>query len=151
MKDTARLSASLLVRKGDAAPALMADARLGYHRPNGGAPVRPVPATSAEAPVAKATPAGAAPRTPSHDRAPRTGGSGPRIAMTLRLDSARHLRLKLLAAHEGKSCQALLLEALDAMIAQHAPEVTECACLQGTEKKREAAPEGTVPRRRVRA
>ena len=104
-------------------------------------PVRPVPAA----------PAGSAARKPSNDPAPRTGETGSRIAMTLRLDSARHLRLKLLAAHEGKSCQALLLEALDALIAQHGPEVTDCACLQGSGTRRDAATDGTASRRRVRA
>ncbi len=150
MKDTARLSASLLVRKGDAAPALVADARLGYHRPNGGGPVRRVPAAPADAPVAN-TPAKGRTPEPSNDRAPGAGETASRVAMTLRLDSTRHLRLKLLAAHEGRSCQALLLEALDALIAQHAPDVTECACLQANEKKSETPADEATARRRVRA
>lgn len=47
------------------------------------------------------------------------GLSGRKAAFTLRLDGERHLRLRLLSALTHRSSQQLLLEALDALLAQH--------------------------------
>ncbi|MBO9577046.1 MAG: hypothetical protein J7494_15045 [Sphingobium sp.] len=47
------------------------------------------------------------------------GLSGRKAAFTLRLDAERHLRLRLLSALTHRSSQQLLLEALDALLAQH--------------------------------
>ncbi|MGH6918112.1 MAG: hypothetical protein ACREJ0_10450, partial [Geminicoccaceae bacterium] len=46
----------------------------------------------------------------------RTAAAGDRVAFTLRLDRERHARLKLLAARRGRSCQEMLLRALDAYL-----------------------------------
>ncbi len=47
------------------------------------------------------------------------GLSGRKAAFTLRLDEERHLRLRLLSALVHRSSQQLLIEALDALLAQH--------------------------------
>lgn len=47
------------------------------------------------------------------------GLSGRKAAFTLRLDGERHLRLRLLSALTHRSSQQLLLEALDALLAQN--------------------------------
>lgn len=54
-------------------------------------------------------------------QSPRTapGLSGHKAAFTLRLDAERHLRLRLLSALVHRSSQQLLIEALDALLAQH--------------------------------
>jgi hypothetical protein len=44
--------------------------------------------------------------------------SGRRKAMTVRLDAARHRRLKLAGVYYGRSCQDLMVGALDAYLAQ---------------------------------
>jgi hypothetical protein len=44
---------------------------------------------------------------------------GRKAAFTLRLDPERHLRLRLLSAVSHRSAQQLLIEALDALLAQH--------------------------------
>ena len=70
----------------------------------------------------------------------RTGRSGgfdgraPRRSakLSLRLDPDRHLRLKLLSAHQCRSGQALLIEALDRYLAgcdATQPGGASCACL----------------------
>lgn len=73
--------------------------------------------------------------TPIHTKAPRlprprlaasnpTGGSGnsqtagKRTAFTLRLDAERHLKLRMASTLAGRSAQALVTEAVDAMFAQ---------------------------------
>lgn len=67
--------------------------------------------------------------TPAHD-APSGAGAhkavrraaarpaGKRAAFTLRLDTERHLKLRLAATMQGVSAQALVTEALDAMLAE---------------------------------
>jgi hypothetical protein len=47
------------------------------------------------------------------------GFAGRKAAFTLRLDGERHLRLRLLSALTHRSSQQLLLEALDALLAQN--------------------------------
>ena len=78
------------------------------------------------------------PVAPTHrKRCATSGGDGtgpaPRRAkVSLRLDHERHLRLKLLSAHLGKSGQELLVEALDQFISRQAPNTgsaSACACL----------------------
>ncbi|MGE0774730.1 MAG: hypothetical protein AB7L36_06775 [Sphingomonadaceae bacterium] len=58
-------------------------------------------------------------------KAPREGVSG-KIAFTLRLDTERHLRLRLATAVTGRSAQKIVSEALDAFLAQH-PEIEQLA------------------------
>ena len=49
--------------------------------------------------------------------APHTDSSGKRTAFTLRLDAERHLKLRLACTLAGRSAQALVTEAVDAMFA----------------------------------
>ncbi|MEL7729087.1 hypothetical protein AAG612_06085 [Citromicrobium bathyomarinum] len=49
--------------------------------------------------------------------APHTASSGKRTAFTLRLDAERHLKLRLACTLAGRSAQALVTEAVDAMFA----------------------------------
>jgi hypothetical protein len=77
----------------------------------------PVPATPAviEAP---AVPAAAPTLAPTHPHPVQTiVPRKTKAAFTLRLDPARHLRLRLATAITGRSAQALVTEALDAFIA----------------------------------
>lgn len=86
------------------------------------------PLTAAPAPVAILVPAAAAaPRAPTRKavRKPArktilasAAASERRAAFTLRLDAERHLKLRLAATMQGVSAQALLTEALDAMLAE---------------------------------
>ena len=67
----------------------------------------------------------------SATRSPATVVSKPnhgkkRAAFTLRLDPDRHLKLRLACTVEGKSAQALITEALDAMLASM-PEIDNLA------------------------
>ncbi|WP_299191308.1 hypothetical protein [uncultured Erythrobacter sp.] len=47
-----------------------------------------------------------------------TGKSAKRAAFTLRLDTDRHLKLRLAATMQGKSAQALVTEALDTLLSE---------------------------------
>lgn len=55
-----------------------------------------------------------------------------RVAMTLRLDHPRHLKLRVLSAHINRSSQDILTEALDSFLDQytHMPDVKQCECLR---------------------
>jgi len=60
--------------------------------------------------------------TPARTRKPRAAtltGARPKAAFTLRLDSARHLRLRLFSAVSKRSAQQLLVEALDEIFARN--------------------------------
>jgi predicted DNA-binding protein len=48
----------------------------------------------------------------------RAAGSGSKAAFTLRLDAERHLRLRLLSAHQHRSAQRIVLEAVDRLLAE---------------------------------
>ncbi len=75
-------------------------------------PVRePLPATVSVAPV----PVARAIRSPRKPRA--AAGSKPKAAFTLRLDSERHLKLRLACAADGRSAQLLVTQALDDLLA----------------------------------
>ena len=103
----ASLNARLLARKGDARPAPI-DTGEGRARP---AMARPSAGT---------WPAPAAwPEEPAGD--PRS-----RARVSLRLDDARHRRLRLAAIHLDASLQQLLTHALDQYLAQVAPD---CPCM----------------------
>jgi hypothetical protein len=78
------------------------------------APAEPTPVVVAPAPVVSA------PRAAPGQRA--------RSAFTLRLDSERHLRLRLLCAHRHKSAQHMLIEALDAWLASNPIAVADNGC-----------------------
>lgn len=74
-------------------------------------PVVPVAPAPAPAPAPAAAPARPAPRA-------QAASTERRAAFTLRLDPERHLKLRLAATMQGVSAQALLTEALDAMLAE---------------------------------
>lgn len=117
----AKLTGALLVQKGNAAPShgVMArpesvGGRPGFADPR---PVHAVPASAAKPavkPVAKPV-----------------DGSGRRIGVTLRLDPARHLRLRLAAAHLGLNKQEIMLAALDSYLDRIGGETLDgnCFCL----------------------
>jgi hypothetical protein len=75
-------------------------------------PVAQAPAV-APVPVAKPAPVPAARRAVSPRAAP---GSKGKAAFTLRLDPARHLKLRLACAVGGRSAQMLVTDALDALL-----------------------------------
>ncbi|TCP36985.1 hypothetical protein EV292_101491 [Sphingomonas sp. BK235] len=114
-KPMAALSAGLLARKGQARPAMRradtftalatAGDDLGWNDMGETTPATLPPVLAARERLAAAvvTPAAHA----------VTLAPGKRVAFTLRLDSERHLRLRLAAAARGMSAQALLTEALD--------------------------------------
>jgi hypothetical protein len=85
------------------------------------------PLVTAPAPVAAPAPVPAAPRAPARKAVRKpvrkailasAAASERRAAFTLRLDAERHLKLRLAATMQGVSAQALLTEALDAMLAE---------------------------------
>ncbi len=129
----ATLTRSLLVRKGAAMPT---------------PPVPPPAALPME--MARETvphlvllgrdapPAGLRPRPAGAGGAGRTE----RRRISLRLDAARHRRVKLAATHLGISLQDVLVEALDAHLARVAPGLAEggCTCLAGGLRPAEKAP-----------
>jgi hypothetical protein len=98
----ASLTASLLVAKGGAAPST----------------ARPAPGSNVEI----------LPQ-PEHERGDLADGS---VRVTLRMSLARHLRLRLAAAHLGRSNQALMLAAIDHYIDNLLPLLMagHCACLE---------------------
>lgn len=138
-KPAASLTANLLARKGQARPAMRPGVILGdptrviepTHHPDRllmaedvMAPPRQLtkPSALTIGQVVAAVPAVIVPET--SEVAP-----GKRAAFTLRLDSARHLRLRLLCAHQHRSAQQIVIEALDAWLATHPIALTKDACL----------------------
>ncbi len=79
---------------------------------------QPDEALTEEAPVAAQPEPIAIPVEPIKDTAKPTKAKGRRAAFTLRLDTDRHLKLRLAATMQGKSAQALVTEALDQAFAQ---------------------------------
>ncbi len=109
MGSLATLTGALLVRKGEARPTATLTAVSG-----------------------RADGAPANERTARARRGPAGGGSGAHpVAMTLRLDPARHRRLRLFAACTERSMQAVLVAALDDYLARAcADDDLGCACLR---------------------
>jgi hypothetical protein len=125
MHRPARLTASLLARKGEASPA--------SGRGTGAALTPPLetfrrPAASRPVLESKGTlrllAGGAAGRAFGDNAA----DADQRVTLTVRLDHARHRRLKILAARRRRTSQALLVEALDAYLHECG---ADCACLRG--------------------
>jgi hypothetical protein len=128
MAQPARLTSGLLARKGQALPTggfahaklnlvprLPSVATPGQHRCGTSAPREALlPELRRPAPE------------PSRRSAP---AEDDRVALTLRLDRARYIRLKILAARRARSGQELLLRALDAYLEACA---VDCACLRST-------------------
>lgn len=93
-----RLIGDLIVRKGEAAPAVAAPA-----------PVADVPAATVETP-------------PAAGPAPVPHGLAGTIAVTVRLDPMRYERLKIYGVRQRRTNQDLLVEAIDAFLEGRAGE-----------------------------
>ncbi len=146
-KAAASLNSGLLARKGGARPAMRRQASLAVQSPTpeglddlgwndmgdeatAAADHRPAQTAS---PVArqvamlhaglKPAASAAASRAPTHEP---VADANRKCAFTLRLDTERHLRLRLLSAVTNMSAQQLVTEALDALIARH-PNIEELA------------------------
>lgn len=151
MKSVARLTGSLLVRKGFAAPSQESTVHILNHAlPHEVAPAAS-PFAAAPGPAAQsleAAPAVApeAVREPVSKPVRKTAGKpaarpisflatdaapGARVAMTLRLDSERHLKLRVFSAHSNLSSQEILTAALDDYLERHTTEagLSHCECL----------------------
>lgn len=120
----ARLKGDLMSRKGAARPVPSEGAR--HRNPSGRAIV----------PVLAAVDPGSAKRPAkgpvgNRDQELKRDKFG-RARVSLRLDSQRHLRLRLLAAHSQLSLQESLIAALDAYLGDEARSVNggTCDCLQ---------------------
>jgi hypothetical protein len=114
--DSAALTADLLVTKGHAGPSHLAPRlgdRIALGSLYGGAPSRPA--------------------RPFHTVPLKADQAG---RILFRLDEARRHRLRLAAAHLGKSSQAILLAALDHYLTRVMPTLlTErCPCIEGAEQ-----------------
>lgn len=132
-KAFASLTAGLLARKGGAKPAMRpqlynAQDDLGWN--DMGDPPAPTPIKAVPVPIAFGQPVAEEPVPPpvvvqqvalAQSFAPTNESTPPRAApgakgksaFTLRLDEARHLRLRLMGAHRHRSAQSLVTEALD--------------------------------------
>ncbi len=91
MSNPPRLGGNLIVRKGEAAPAVAA--------------VPPAPARTVERPAAS-----------KPVRASVPHGLGGTIAVTVRLDPTRYERLKMYGVRQRRTNQELLVEAIDAFL-----------------------------------
>ena len=116
IKGPASLTSSLIVTKGNAAPAgLLAMNR----KRNSTRPAVSPKATKPHPPIE-----GEAPQSP-----------GQRSRLTLRLDRDRHLKIKLAAAHLNLSLQELMIDALHNYLADVRPTNfgDACNCLDGSD------------------
>lgn len=142
MKSVARLTGSLLARKGFAAPAqnVIPDSMMySQHHVMAQPAVTPqnkpgLVATRLAAirEQAERPSASVSCRKSGADACPAPdGGEGKRVAMTLRLDSKRHFKLRVLAAHSHMSSQEILTQALDDYLERNAdqPGLSKCDCL----------------------
>lgn len=128
MKSVARLTSSLLSRKGSAQPAVPAPHRIGLP-PASEAPAQPAPqeptAFAPAEPVLVAKPAQWNTPGMRHGAQPGRQTGKKRVRVSLRLDLDRHRKLKLVAMQTGRTLQSLLTHALDDYFKRHAPEVLE--------------------------
>lgn len=113
--NAATLTAELLVTKGFAGPSHLAPRlgdRIALGALYGGAPLRPAQSI--------------------HSVPPKGNHAG---QILFRLDEARRHRLRLAAAHLGKSSQAILLAALDHYLTRVMPTLltAHCPCIEGAE------------------
>jgi len=122
----ARLKGDLMSRKGAARPVPSESAR--HRNPSGRAIV---PVLAAVDPGSAKRPAKGPGGNRDQDQEFKRDKFG-RARVSLRLDSQRHLRLRLLAAHSQLSLQETLIAALDAYLGDEAWSVNggTCDCLQ---------------------
>jgi len=111
MSQPARLTSSLLARKGQALPAAGFSSR----------------ASGAVLPGRLEVVGGRAEPGVAGLRHGPSGHPERRVAMTVRLDRDRHVRLKVFAALHELNCQDVLVEALDAYLRACG---ADCACLR---------------------
>lgn len=121
-KPFASLSSSLLARKGMARPAMRRQTIDPARVTNG--TIEDLGWNDMGEPAAPVAPVHLAPLKqvvqPEPARSARVAsGSRGTAAFTLRLDSDRHLRLRLLCALSHRSAQKILIEALDELLARH--------------------------------
>lgn len=120
-KSARPLSASLLAAKGTARPAQRTGQA--YGQPRALFDVQQAPAAPATQQKEPSTA-----KTASVAAAPSTAPSGKKAAFTFRMDEHRHFRLRLLSAHQNRSSQKIMEEALDAYLETHAPQTESLAC-----------------------
>ncbi len=114
--DSASLTADLLATKGEARPTKLASPfgdRIGLASIYGGASLHSFPRLN-----------------------PLASRGEPQCRMLLRIDEQRRHRLRLAAAHLGKSSQAVLVAALDHYLSRVVPTLlaTPCPCIEGVER-----------------
>jgi len=147
-KPAASLTGSLIARKGEAAPAV--SPAFGFQGVLPDPPAAPPQEASATHPASQAaakpaaptsatptsaTKKSAPPKRAAQKRTTQKHAAQKRAAMTLRLDEARHLRLRLVSAHLRRSCQSVLTEALDAYFDTHRSLTAKpCPCLDESVK-----------------
>jgi hypothetical protein len=120
MAAPARLTSALLARKGQALPTGgFAHAKLAL--------IPPQPTAAKRNRQCCDTLSGSSPAPGRRPARRRWAVAGDRVAFTVRLDRERHSRLKILATRRGRSCQEMLLKALDAYLEACAPD---CPCLR---------------------
>jgi hypothetical protein len=113
LRPIAALTSALLHRKPTAPPA----SRAWSAPPAAPCPTVPLPLSLADGLRRIPRPA-SAPAAEQSGPVPHRGpGPGVGVRLSLRLDAARHRRLRLAAVHRRRSAQAMLVEALDAYIA----------------------------------
>lgn len=124
------LSASLLAPKGAARPAHGIGVNgEGYGRGYGApgnlfdVPAARESASSSEPHASKAK----EPAADTHSPVPQAS-TQKKAAFTFRMTAQRHFRLRLLSAHQNRSSQRILEEALDAYLEGHAPQTAGLAC-----------------------
>lgn len=126
MTQTARLTSALLVRKGQAFPTGgFACPTLNVSQPLPAPdklrPRRGVALVRSELDGDAARPAGQA------GGGERRSSHGGRVALTLRLDRDRHRQLRIFAARGERTCQEVIVRALDAYLEACG---ADCACLR---------------------
>jgi hypothetical protein len=128
---SAALTGALLANKGAAAPSGTVSSFLDEYTSS----KAPVSLRSARAELPKKTvKCASAAKAKVTERSSAKDAMPPkqrqRARLSVRLDQARLLRLKLAAAHLQRSSQTIMLEALDAYLTQVTPSICgDCACL----------------------
>lgn len=121
------LSASLLAAKGSARPAQRSGQAYGEPRTlfqvEPAAQQHPQPSTTAKTRACQTA------ANPASEKV----AASKKASFTFRMDEKRHFRLRLLSAHQNRSSQKILEEALDAYLEAHAPQTSSltCPCFEG--------------------
>jgi len=76
---------------------------------------------------------------------PADGAARTRVAFTLRLDPARHGRLRQLAAQQARSAQQVLIEAFDRYLDRYTAGASGAAARSATSSSPRKAPTGNQP------